>query len=81
MGIRSKKVSKLLPYLGVYRRKYRSEGDGVSRFHVLYCPITELIGMKSFDNLNKSDVILSSTEAKDLEMAACTVIELTFWMG
>ena len=34
---------------------------------------TELGGMKSFENLNKTHVISSYTEAEDLEAAACTV--------
>ena len=37
--------------------------------------------MKSFENLNKTDVVVSSIEAKDLEVVACTVIEVTSWMG
>ena len=34
--------------------------------------------MNSFDNLNKTDVVLSLTKAKDLEVAAHTIIEATF---
>ena len=36
--------------------------------------------MKSFDNLSKADVVLSLTEAKDLDAAVCSVIEATSWM-
>ena len=42
--------------------------------------VTELAGMRSFDNLNKTDVILSSSEAEDLEAAVRSNVEATFWM-
>ena len=43
-------------------------------------PITELGEMKSFDDLNKTDVVLSSTKAKDLEAAGWIIIGVTSWM-
>ena len=43
-------------------------------------PITELGGMKSFDSLSKTDVVLPSTEVEDLKVAVCTITEETSWM-
>ena len=40
----------------------------------------ELAGMRSFDNLNKTDVILSSFEAKDMKAAMQSIVEVTSWM-
>ena len=37
--------------------------------------------MRSFDTLNKADIILSSSEEKDLETAVQSIIEVTSWMG
>ena len=37
-------------------------------------------GMLSFDSLSKTDVVLSSTEAEDLEAVARTIVEATSWM-
>ena len=42
--------------------------------------VMELTGMRSFDNLNKTDVILSSSEAEDLEAAVWSIIKATPWM-
>ena len=36
--------------------------------------------MLSFDSLSKTDVVLSSTEAEDLEAVARTIVEATSWM-
>ena len=42
--------------------------------------MTELAGMRSFDNLNKTGIILSSSEAKDMEAAMRSIVEVTCWM-
>ena len=42
--------------------------------------VTELAGMWSFNNQKKTDVILSSFEAKDLEAAVQSIIEACSWM-
>ena len=42
----------------------------MSQSCALPCPITELGRMELFGNPNKTDVILSSTKTKDLEVAA-----------
>ena len=87
-GMRSKKVSKLLMYLGVCSCKYyHFEGEEVPRSHALPRPSQSRGGggggggMKSFNNLNKSNVVLSSSEAEDLEAAVLTLIEATSWMN
>ena len=36
--------------------------------------------MHSFDNLNRTDVILSSSEEEDLEAAVWSIVEATSWM-
>ena len=36
--------------------------------------------MKSFKNLNKTDVVFSSSEFEDLEIAVRTLLEATSWM-
>ena len=57
----SKKVSKLLPYLGVWSRQfYHFEGEEIVKFHLLNRHVTKLAGMCSFDNLAKTIVVLSS---------------------
>ena len=40
----------------------------------------ELAGLHSFGNLNKTDIIWSSTEAEELEAALRSVVEATSWM-
>ena len=67
--MRSKMMFKLLPYPGVSTASKRRKGQSCA---LLY-PTTELGSMKSFKNLNNTDVVLSSTEAKDLEVAAHTL--------
>ena len=42
--------------------------------------VTELTGLHTFDNLNKMDVIWSSTEAADMEAALRSIVEATSWM-
>ena len=74
------KVLKLLPYPGVRsRRFYRFEGEELTKARFLNRHVMELAGMHSFDNLNKTDVILSSSEAKDMEAAMRSIVEATSW--
>ena len=42
--------------------------------------MTELAGMSSFDDLAKTNVVLSSSEAEDLEVASRSIVETTSWM-
>ena len=42
--------------------------------------VMELAGMSTFDKLNNPDVILSSSEAEDLETAVQPIIKATSWM-
>ena len=42
--------------------------------------VTDLAGMRSFENLNRMDVILSSSEAEDVEAAMRSIVEATSWM-
>ena len=39
--------------------------------------MTELAGLRSYENLNKTDVIWSSTEAEDIEAALKSIVEAT----
>ena len=43
--------------------------------------MTEVAGLLSFENLNNTDVIWSSTEAEDMEVALRSIVEATSWMG
>ena len=57
-GMCSKKVSKLLPYPGMWSRRYYCfEGEGMVKFQSLPRHMTELAGMHSFVNLSKTDVV------------------------
>ena len=68
-GMRSKKVSKLL-YPGVCSRHfYRFEGEDVTKARSLICNMMELAGLRSYNILNKTDVILTLSEAKEMEVA------------
>ena len=42
--------------------------------------VRELADMCFFENLNRTDVVLSSTEAKDMEVEVCTIVEATSWL-
>ena len=42
--------------------------------------MTELAGMCSYENLNKSDIFLFSFEVEDPKATAHTVVEATSWM-
>ena len=79
--MRSWEVSKLLQYPGVRSRKfYWFEGEDVTNAKVLNRHVTELAGWRSFDNLNKTEVIWSSTEVEDMEAAFRSIVEATSWM-
>ena len=81
-GMRSKKVSKLLQYVGVCsRRFYRFEGDEITKACSLNRHVMEVAGLHSYDNLNNTDVILSLSEAEDMEAALRSITEATSWMG
>ena len=67
-GMRSKKVLKLLQYPGIHSRKfYRFKEEDVTKAKALNRHVTELVGLHSYENLNKPDVMWSYTEAKDME--------------
>ena len=56
------KVSKLLPYPGIQSGQfYHFEGEEVIKFCSLLLHMTELVGMCSFENMAKTDVVLSSS--------------------
>ena len=77
-GMRSRKVSKLLQYQGVRSRKfYRFEGENITKAKALNYHVTELAGLCTFDNLKKTDVTWSSTEAEDMEAALQSIVEIT----
>ena len=72
---------KLLPYPGVCSCRFCCfEGKELVKARSFNRHVTELTGMKSFENLNKTDVNLSSSEAEDLEAAVRSIIEATSWM-
>ena len=57
--MRLKKVSKILPYPGIRSRHfYQFEGEDVIKFKSFNCHVTELMGMRSFENPVKTDVIV-----------------------
>ena len=80
-GMHSKKVSKLLPYPGLRSHHfYEFEGEETAKACSLNRHMMELAGLCSFDNLNRTDVILFSSEAEDMEAAMRAVVEATSWM-
>ena len=67
-GMWLKKVSKLPLFLGVRNKWYcRVEGVEVVQHRTLPQAITELGGMKSLKNMNKTDLVLSSSKVEGLE--------------
>ena len=81
--MQSKKISKLILYPGVHScRFYSLEGEEVVKFQFINRHMTELAGMRFFNNLAlaKTDVVLSSSEAEDLEAAVRSIVEVTSWM-
>ena len=80
-GMQSKKVLKLLPYPGACSRCcYRTVAEEVIHLCSHPCVMTEVGEMRSYDNLNKMDVVSTSTEVEDLEAAVRTLLEVTSWM-
>ena len=80
-GICSCKSSKLFQYQGVRRHKfYWFQGEELTNAKALNRHIAELAGLRSFDNLNKTDVVWSSTEMEDVGATARFIIEATSWM-
>ena len=74
-------MSKFLPYPRVRSSKYYSfERKEVSWSCSTPRSITELGSIKFYENLNEMVVILSLTEAEDMESAVHTVVEAAFWM-
>ena len=75
----SKMMPKLLTYPGLRsRRFYQFEGEELTKAHSLNRHVTELSGIRSFEN--KTDVILPSSEAKEMEAAIRSIVEATSWM-
>ena len=80
-GTRSRKVSKLLQFQSVRSHKfYRFKGEDITKDKALNCHVTELVSLHAFDNLNKMDVIWSSTEAEEMEAALRSIVEAISWM-
>ena len=71
--MRSEKVTKLLPIPGV-----EGGSDIASRAKRLSAigSITEFRGMKLCDDLTKTDVVFSSSEAEDMKFPTRTVLEV-----
>ena len=73
------KVLRLLQYLVVHSQHFdRFEGEEVTKAKVLNLHATELAGLCSWDNQNKTDVNLSSAE--DMEAALKSIVEATSWL-
>ena len=65
-GMQLKKVYKLLPYPGGRIQQFcQFKGEEVVKFRSLNCHVTELAGILSVENLVKTDLVLSSSEAED----------------
>ena len=80
-GMHSWKVSKLLQFQGVRSCKfYQFEGEDVTKVKALNRHVTELEELRTFDTLNKTDVIWSSMEAEETEATLRSVVEVTSWM-
>ena len=74
--------SGMLQYLGIRsRRFYHFQGEEVMKAKTPNCHITELAGLRSWDNLNKTDIVWSSAEAEDKEVALKSIIEVNWWMS
>ena len=58
-----------------------SKGEELTKAKALNYHVMELAGLSSFENLNKTDVTWSSTEAEALEAALRSIVEATSWMG
>ena len=56
------------------RRYYRFEGEDVVKSRSLPCHMTEVAGLCSYENLDKTNM------AEDLEAPAHSVVETTSWM-
>ena len=81
-GMWSKKVSKLLPCPDICSWCfYWFEGEEVVKFRSLNPHVMELAGMCSFENLAMTDVVLSSSEAEDVEAAVRSIIEASSWLN
>ena len=77
-GMHPIKVSKLLLYPGVRSHHfYRFEGEEVTKVGSLNHHVTELAGLRSYNNLNKMDVIFSLSEAEEMEAALQSIIKAT----
>ena len=69
------------PYPGVHSHHfYHFEREELVKARSLNRHVTEFAGMRSSENLNKIDVMLSSSEAEDLKAAVCSIVEATTWM-
>ena len=80
-GVRLKKVLKLLQYPGIHSKKfYRFKGEDMMKAKALNCHVTKLAGLCRYENLNKTDIIWSSTKAEDMEAALKSFVEATSWM-
>ena len=80
-GTRSKKVLMLHLFPGVGSRWYHHiKGEEVTRHRILPWAITDLWGIKSFEDLNKTDMVFSSSKVEDLKAAERTLLKVTSWI-
>ena len=59
---------------------YKVEGDTISEFLLLLRCITELLGIRTYNNLPRRDESLTCSKMKEVEPSARTLLEATLWM-
>ena len=59
---------------------FHNPREDLTKAKMLNRHVTDLAGLGSFDNVNKTDVIWSSMEAEEMEAALLSVVEATLWM-
>ena len=79
-NLKSKKLVNLLSFPPTRTGKYYMF-KGVLFPAVMLLPrcITDLKGMKTSDLVSRSDVTFTSSEIEEVESAACTLLEASFW--
>ena len=74
-------MSKLLQFPGVCsHRFYMFDGEEATKAHSSNWHVTAIASLRSFDILNRTNVIWSSCEAEDMEAAMHSIVEASSWM-
>ena len=81
LGMCSKRASRLLQYpVFCSHGFYHFEGDETTKTRSLNHHVKKLAGLFWYDIINKTDIILFSSEAEDMEAALRPIVEATSWM-